>query len=78
MTVPTTGRAKAVASTEGTVAVRAGELGTTSVPLHYAIRTGNGLAATGEILMTTYDRDEGEPRPIPEAWRDAIEAYETQ
>lgn len=58
-----------------TVAVRAGELGTTSVPLHYEIRTGSGLAATAETLVVAYDRDEGEPRPIPEAWRDAIEAY---
>jgi len=60
-----------------TVAVRAGELGTTSVPLYYEIRTENGLAATAETLMVAYDSERGEPRPIPDAWRDAITAHES-
>jgi acyl-CoA thioester hydrolase len=79
-----------------TVAVRAGELGTTSIPLSYEIRATAGgdadrqdqsrdagargaagpVAATGETLLVTYDREAGEPRPIPDAWREAIEAHE--
>jgi len=59
-----------------TVAVRAGELGTTSIPFHYEIRTEDGLAATAETLLVVYDREADEPRPIPEAWRDTIRAHE--
>lgn len=59
-----------------TVAVRAGEMGTTSVPLHYEIRTETGLAATAETLLVAYDRDAGKPRPIPDEWRKAITEHE--
>lgn len=59
-----------------TVALRAGELGTTSVPIEYEIRTENGVAATAETLLVAYDSDAGEPRPIPDEWREAIEAHE--
>ena len=59
-----------------TVALRAGELGATSVPIEYEIRTENGVAATAETLLVAYDSDAGEPRPIPDDWREAIEAHE--
>ncbi|WP_302082546.1 acyl-CoA thioesterase [Salinibaculum rarum] len=59
-----------------TVAVRAGELGTSSIPLEYEIRADGEVAATGETLMVTFDQEAGEPTPIPDAWRERIEAHE--
>lgn len=58
------------------VAVRAGELGTTSIPLQYEIRAEGEVAATGETLMVTFDRDAGEPAPIPDTWRERIDEHE--
>lgn len=59
-----------------TVAVRAGELGTSSIPLKYEIRVDGSVAATGETLMVTFDQEAGEPTPIPDAWRERIQAHE--
>jgi acyl-CoA thioester hydrolase len=59
-----------------TVAVAAGELGTTSIPLEYEVRADGELAATGETLMVTFDPQAGEPRPIPDDWRERIDAHE--
>jgi acyl-CoA thioester hydrolase len=59
-----------------TVAVRAGELGTSSIPLHYEIRADGEVAATGETLMIAFDPETQEPRPIPETWRERIESHE--
>ena len=58
-----------------TVAVRAGELGTSSIPLSYEIRADGGVAATAETLFVVVD-DAGDPRPIPDDWRERIEAHE--
>ena len=54
-----------------TVGVGATDVGTSSIPLGYEIRTEEGLAATGTTLMVTVDED-GEARPIPDSWRAAI------
>ncbi|MEF8785798.1 MAG: thioesterase family protein [Haloarculaceae archaeon] len=59
-----------------TVAVRAGELGTSSIPLEYEIRVDGEVAATGETLMVTFDQEAGKPTPMPEPWRERIEAHE--
>jgi len=58
------------------VAVRARELGTTSIPLEYEIRADGNLAATAKTLVVTFDQEAGEPRPIPDDWRARIEAHE--
>jgi acyl-CoA thioester hydrolase len=61
---------------EVVVAVRADELGTSSIPLEYEIRVDGDVAATAETLMVTFDPEAGEPRPIPDAWRERIQAHE--
>jgi len=64
--------------TEVTVAVRTGELGTSSVPMVYEIRDDDGVVATGETVMVTVDYETGETQPIPERWREQIETYEQE
>ncbi len=59
-----------------TVAVRADELGTSSIPLEYEIYADGELAATASTLMVTFDPDAHEPRPIPESWRERIQEHE--
>jgi acyl-CoA thioester hydrolase len=59
-----------------TVAVRAGELGTSSIPLEYEIRADGDVAATGETMMVTFDREAETSRPIPDAWRERIQEHE--
>lgn len=59
-----------------TVALRTPELGTSSIPMEYEIRTGEDVVATAETVMVTTDYDTGETRPIPDSWRERIEAYE--
>ena len=59
-----------------TVAVRAGELGTSSIPLEYEIRADGDVAATGKTLMVTFDRESETSRPIPDAWRERIDDHE--
>jgi len=56
-----------------TVSIAAEELGTTSIPLSYGIRADGEVAATAETIVVVYDREAGEPGPIPESWREAIE-----
>lgn len=51
-------------------------LGTTSFPIEYAIRDDGSTVATAETTVVTYDREAGEPCPIPEDWRDRITEYE--
>ena len=58
-----------------TVGVGAGDLGTSSIPFSYGIRADGAVAATAETLFVTVD-DAGDPRPIPEDWRERIEAHE--
>lgn len=59
------------------VAVRTLDLGKSSIPMEYEIRTGNGVAATAESVMVTIDEN-GDSRAIPEEWRDRIETYASQ
>jgi len=59
-----------------TVAARVPELGTTSFPLRYEIRTDDGVAATGETTQVVIDPDAGDPAPIPGRWRSRIAEFE--
>lgn len=59
-----------------TVAVRIPRLGEKSFPFEYEVRTENGVAATGETTVVTYDRDAESSRSIPEDWRSAITQFE--
>lgn len=59
------------------VTVRTTELNSSSIPMAFELTTSGGVAATGESVMVTVD-SEGDPRPIPEAWRDRITSFESQ
>lgn len=58
-----------------TVALGISELGTSSIPMAYEVRREDGtVAATAETVQVVYDRETESSRPIPDAWREAIEA----
>lgn len=59
-----------------TVAVRALEPGTSSVPMAYEIRVGDEVVATAETVMVTVDDETGETSSIPERWREQVAAFE--
>jgi len=59
-----------------TVALGVPELGTSSIPFEYEIRADGETVATGETTLVVIDRESGEPRPIPDAWRERIESGE--
>lgn len=59
-----------------TVTVSIPRLGTTSFPIEYEVRDGRRLVAVAETAVVTFDRTVGEPRPIPEEWREAITGFE--
>ncbi|WP_134669825.1 acyl-CoA thioesterase [Halorussus marinus] len=59
-----------------TVAVRVPELGESSIPMEYEMRVDGEVAATGEAVQVVIDPDTESSRPIPEEWREKIEAYE--
>lgn len=61
-----------------TVAVRVGELGTTSIPLEYEVRADGEVAATAETMMVTFDPETEESQPIPDDWRESIEALRSR
>lgn len=61
---------------EVTVAVRIPELGESSIPMEHEVRADGELAATGEAVQVVVDRESGSSKAIPEAWREAIEAFE--
>ncbi|GCF14284.1 thioesterase [Haloarcula mannanilytica] len=58
------------------VAVRVPRLGEKSFPFEYEVRTDDGVAATGETTVVTYDRDTESSRSIPEDWRKKIAQFE--
>jgi len=59
-----------------TVGVRVPELGRSSFPFEYEIRSDGDVAAVGETTMVAYDRGAGEACPVPAAWRDRITQFE--
>ncbi|WP_123620314.1 thioesterase family protein [Halorubrum sp. CSM-61] len=58
-----------------TVAMDVAELGTSSVTMAYDVRTDDELVAEAETTLVALDPDAGEPAPIPEEYRSAIESY---
>ena len=58
-----------------TVAFGVGNLGESSIPMEYEVRTENGAAATAETVQIAFDRETGESRSIPQEWRDRITRY---
>jgi len=59
-----------------TVTVEVPRLGTTSFPMEYEVRNDGAVVVTGETTMVTVDPETGEPRPVPDDWRAAIETFE--
>ena len=55
-----------------TVGMTIPELGESSIPMEYEVRTGPRLAATAETVQVAYDREAGTSKPIPRGWREAI------
>lgn len=48
-------------------------LGRSSVPMRYAVRTGETVAAVASTVQVVVDED-GDSAPVPEAWRERIAA----
>jgi acyl-CoA thioester hydrolase len=60
---------------DASVAVTVPELGDASIPMEYEVRRGDGtVAATATSVQVAYDRETESSRPVPDAWREAIEA----
>lgn len=59
-----------------TVAVAVGEMGTSSFILEYEIRSADGVHANAKTTMVAFDRQARESLPLPESWRNAIDAFE--
>ncbi|RJT05478.1 thioesterase family protein [Halococcus sp. IIIV-5B] len=58
-----------------TVGLSVPDLGESSVPMEYEIRLEDGtVAATAETVQVVYDAEAERSRPIPTAWRTAIES----
>jgi acyl-CoA thioester hydrolase len=57
-----------------TVVVRVPELGDSSMQFTYEIRDGDTVVATGKTTLVVIDRESGESKPIPTAWRERIES----
>lgn len=57
-----------------TVALDVPELGRSSIPMAYEIRTEKGVAAEAETVQVIVD-ESGDSMPIPDGLRSAIEAY---
>jgi len=57
------------------VTVTVPELGDSSIPMEYELRTQEGVAAEGETVQVAFDPDAGSSRPIPPEWRAEIEAF---
>lgn len=60
-----------------TVSQRVKELGSSSVIFEYEILRDDGVrAASGEVVLLCYDRDEKSAQPLPPDWREAITKFE--
>lgn len=61
---------------EVTVAVETTDIGTSSFTMEYEVRVNGEVAATAESVQVTIDEETGDSRPIPDAYREQIEAFE--
>lgn len=59
-----------------TIRQRIDELGETSIPFVYEARVDGDLAAEADVVLLSFDREAMEATPIPDAWREPIEAFE--
>ena len=50
------------------------ETGETSLTIEYELGTGDDTVATGRTVSVYLD-DDGQPTPLPDAWRDALAPY---
>ena len=62
------------ADADVTVALRATEIGTSSLPIEYEIRADGKRAATARTVQVLVDRETGNSEPIPDDWRTRIDA----
>ncbi|ELZ56853.1 MULTISPECIES: acyl-CoA thioesterase [Halorubrum] len=58
-----------------TVTVDLAELGRSSATMTHEVRVGDAVAAEAEATLVSLDPDTGEPTPISEELRDAMESY---
>jgi acyl-CoA thioester hydrolase len=56
-----------------TVALVVDDLGRSSVPMRYAVRAEGEVAAVASTVQVVVDED-GNSAPVPDAWRERIEA----
>lgn len=59
------------------VSVETTAVGETSLTAAYGLRRGDRTVATAETVVVALDPEERTPSPVPETWREAIEAYES-
>lgn len=59
-----------------TVGARVTDLGTSSIPMEYAVFAGEERAATGETTLVHVDREAGTAKELPDEWRENITAFE--
>lgn len=57
------------------VGARVDEFGTSSFEMTFAVEADGERCATGSSVQVAIG-DEGEPRPVPDAWRASIDSYE--
>lgn len=57
------------------VELRLDDIGESSLPMRYEVYGDGDLAATGESVQVTYDREAGSSVSIPEEWRERIASY---
>lgn len=60
-----------------TVALSVSEIGNSSMTMEYEIRTDDGVAATATTVQVVWDRETEESRPVPDEWRERIEAVQS-
>lgn len=51
-------------------------LGESSIPMEYTARVDDRVVATASVVLIAYDRENRQATPIPQAWREPIEARE--
>ncbi len=59
-----------------TVAASVTAVGTSSFEMEYEIRVDGEVAATAEATQVVYDEEAGEPRPVPDEWRERFAEVE--
>ena len=52
------------------------DIGTTSLTTEAELRVDGEQAASATVVMVNYDREKRAAQPIPDAWREAITAFE--